>query len=340
MNKSQFFKYFIFGLILVSLYSCNTDDITEITAIEITHDGQPQVILKGDSFIFQVKANNSTDVTAESTFKVDDFPIDGHTFTTSDEPKEYMVQAFYNDIVSEPITVITSDGYPKNVLIEDYTGTWCGNCPRVSYAIEQVKNQTDRVVSVAIHISDSYTFDGAITVNDEFGIASYPNARLNRIHKWTAPEPDNIAEAVNFTGLAPLGVAISSTLVGNTISISNRVEFAETITEPLKLVVYLVENSLIQDQENYTNYFGGDAILVNFEHNDVLRAIYTNHLGNTIPADQAVEDTIYLLQLNENLSISIENLANLHLVAFVVNADTNEVINVREAVIGETQEFE
>ncbi len=340
MNISQFYKFLISGIVIVSMFSCNTEDIMEITAIEITHDGQPQVILKGDSFVFQVKANNSTVVTSESFFKVDGVVIEGNVFVTDINPKEYTVQAFYNNIESEPISVFGSDGYKKNVLIEDYTGTWCGNCPRVSYAIEQVKEQTDRVVSVAIHISDSYSFDGAITVNDEFGIASYPNARLNRIHKWTAPEPDNIAEAVNFTGLAPLGVAISSTLVGNTISISNQVEFAETITEPIKLVVYLVESGLIQDQENYTNYFGGDAVLVDFEHNDVLRAIYTNHLGNTIPVDQAVENTIYLLQLNENLPTSIQDSANLHLVTFVVNADTNEVINVREAAIGEVQNFE
>lgn len=316
------------------------EDINSITHIEITHEGQPQVVLIGDTFTFQVKADNSTDVTAESTFRVDGNTIVGNTFTTSNVPKEYVVEAHYQDIISEPIIVIASDGYPKNVLIEDYTGTWCGNCPRVSYAIEQVKEQTDRVVSVAIHISDSYAFDGGIAVNDAFEISSYPNARLNRIHKWTAPEPDNIAEAVNQSGLAPLGLAMSSSQVGNEIHLTCKTAFKETFTQPLKLVLYLVENELIQDQENYTSYYGGDATIVDFEHNDVLRAIYTHHLGDQIPAAQTIENTIYEMQTQEAIPVSVEDSSKLHIVAFVVNATTNEVLNAREAAIGEIQTFE
>ena len=340
MNVTFLFRFFILGLIFISFFSCNTEDISEITAIEVTHDGQPQVILNGDIFVFQVKANNNTDKTSESHFEVDGVALDGNTFITNSEPKAYNVQAFYNDIESQSILVFGSDGYKKNVLIEDYTGTWCGNCPRVSYAIEQVKLQTDQVVSVAIHVLDDYAFDGSIAVNDEFGITSYPNARLNRIHKWTAPEPDNITEAVNLTGLAPLGIAISSDIIGNSLSVTTKVEFSETITDPLKLVVYVVENGLIQDQENYTSYFGGEAIIFNFEHNDVLRAIYTNHLGDIIPSSEVIEDNVYTIQVEENIPTTVENFDYLHLVSFVVNANTNEVVNVREAAIGETQEFE
>ena len=40
--------------------------------------------------------------------------------------------------------------FKKRVLIEDYTGTWCGNCTRVSHAIEEVKLLTDKAVTVAI----------------------------------------------------------------------------------------------------------------------------------------------------------------------------------------------
>jgi thiol-disulfide isomerase/thioredoxin len=340
INITQFYKFLIIGAILISLFSCNNEDISEITVIEVTHDGLPSVILKGDTFTFQVKANNSTDVTVESYFKVDGITIDGNAFATSTEPKEYLVQAFYKDLESELIIIEGSDGYPKNVLIEDYTGTWCGNCPRVSYAIDQVKQQTNRVVPVAIHISDSYTFDGAIAVNDEFGVNSYPYARLNRIYKWTAEEQDHISEAINQTGLAQLGVAITSTLLGNELDVTAKVKFKEDFNNPLKLVVYLTENGLIHDQENYTTYFGGAAILENFEHNEVLRAIFTHHLGDVIPESETIQDNIFTKQLQESIPISIENSDNLHLIVFVVDAITNEVINVRASAIGEIQDFE
>ena len=51
--------------------------------------------------------------------------------------------------------------FKKRVLIEDYTGTWCGNCTRVAYAIDQVNAESDKAVTVAIHNgNDPYHFDG------------------------------------------------------------------------------------------------------------------------------------------------------------------------------------
>ena len=56
---------------------------------------------------------------------------------------------------------ITSGYFTKRVLIEDYTGTWCGNCTRVALAIERVLAKTDRAEIVAIHNGDDpYHFDG------------------------------------------------------------------------------------------------------------------------------------------------------------------------------------
>jgi hypothetical protein len=62
-----------------------------------------------------------------------------------------------DNVDAAPITGL----FQKQVLIEDYTGTWCGNCARVAYAIERTKEASDRVVSVAIHHgNDPYDFDG------------------------------------------------------------------------------------------------------------------------------------------------------------------------------------
>jgi len=55
-----------------------------------------------------------------------------------------------------------SGKFQKRVLIEDFTGTWCGYCPRVSYGIDRVMEQTTKAVPVAIHQqssgSDPYHF--------------------------------------------------------------------------------------------------------------------------------------------------------------------------------------
>ncbi|MGK4569344.1 hypothetical protein [Flavobacterium sp. 3HN19-14] len=59
-----------------------------------------------------------------------------------------------------PDAPAVSGQFQKRVLIEDYTGTWCGNCTRVAYGIDQAKAISDRVVSVAIHSGDDpYDFE-------------------------------------------------------------------------------------------------------------------------------------------------------------------------------------
>ena len=94
--------------------------------------------------------------------------------------------------------------FKKRVLIEDYTGTWCGNCARVAYAVEQVKLQTDKAVTVAIHDgNDPYSYNGIdslkilISPNSTWAL---PIARLNRMTVWTYPEPTNIQQAIDLTG--------------------------------------------------------------------------------------------------------------------------------------------
>ena len=65
--------------------------------------------------------------------------------------------------------------FKKRVLIEDYTGTWCGNCTRVAHAIDEVKAQSDKVVTVAIHNgNDPYHFDGIAPLKNLILPESFP----------------------------------------------------------------------------------------------------------------------------------------------------------------------
>jgi len=188
--------------------------------------------------------------------------------------------------------------------------------------------------------------DGYEVLTDDFveedGQVPFPSVRLNRINKWI-DDVNNIEGAINLTGYgANLGLSINSSITSSTVNASIQVGFNEDVTIPIKLVVYLTENGLLYDQNNVagSEYYDGLALLVNFEHNDVLRSFYTHYLGEAIPTSETVADNIYSLLLNKAIPTSVQNNDNLHLVAFVTNANTNEVINVREVKIGETQELQ
>jgi thiol-disulfide isomerase/thioredoxin len=248
------------------------------------------------------------------------------------------------DIADTSVTAPPVAGYfKKHVLIEDYTGTWCGNCTRVSHAIDLVNDQTDKAVSVAIHNgNDPYSFDGIATLKNLIlpnSPLALPVSRLNRVTKWTFPEPTNIQEAVDLTGNnSGLGIAMSSTLVNGNLNLDVKINFAQADYQNLKLVVYLLEDKLIYKQYNYTNFYNAINPIPNYEHNHVLRNSLTNILGDAISETILVNQSI---TRNFNLQVpsKINNSNNISFVAFIVGED-NKVINARAAKVNENQAFE
>lgn len=236
-----------------------------------------------------------------------------------------------------------SSQFKKRVLIEDYTGTWCGNCTRVSYGIKKVMEQSDKAVAVAIHNgNDPFHFaniqplKNLVSPNNDLQL---PIARLNRTIVWTEPDT-NVAQVKNLTSNnCGLGLAMNSTVGEGTITLDVSVKFSQNYSN-LRLVVYLLENKLIYKQEDYTTLYGlvfPQHVLQGFEHNHVLRTALTDLLGNQLTGttfDKTVTSN-FTLPIPTNIS----NPENMSFVAFVVD-ENNNVINVRESKPNETVELE
>nr|WP_298658603.1 Omp28-related outer membrane protein [uncultured Flavobacterium sp.] len=239
---------------------------------------------------------------------------------------------------STPVTPIAGK-FTKNVLIEDFTGTWCGYCPRVAYGIEKVLEQNITAVPVAIHRgNDPYNFAEGSILESQINLTGYPTAMINRTLEWAYPEPNNTIQVKNQTGPnADLGIAMNSTVANGTINLDVKVKFDANMTG-LKLVVYALENNLIYNQTNYTSYYGGVSTIQNFEHDNVLRASLTNILGDAITSNTNDGD-IYSRNFTVNVPSNVANASNLSFVAFVIGTD-NKAINVRAALPNVNQTFQ
>jgi len=232
--------------------------------------------------------------------------------------------------------------FKKRVLIEDYTGTWCGNCTRVAHAIDEVKSQSDKVVAVAIHNgNDPYHFDGIAPLKNLIlpnSPLALPVSRLNRMIIWTFPEPTNVQEAINLTGNnSGLGIAMNSSIENGNINLDVNVKFALNYSN-LKLVVYLLEDNLVYLQRNYTTYYDNVNPILDYVHNHVLRASMTDILGETISGNTSAGSSF-----TKNFTIpvpsNIADAANINFVAFLIGED-NIAINARASHANENQEFE
>lgn len=233
--------------------------------------------------------------------------------------------------------------FKKRVLVEDFTGTWCGNCTRVAYGIEQLLEQSDKVVAVAVHNGDDpFNYDGIeplrAQIYPETGDFPLPTARLNRTIFWKFPVDINIQQAKNLTSNnCGLGLALKSSLENGKLNVDVNIKFAQDYSN-LKLVVYVMENGLIYDQVNYSSYYNNQNPVINFVHNHVLRSTLTNILGDEITENTNAGSTL-IKQFSISLPNNITNSAKISIAAFVLDSK-NTSINARDSKINDIQDFE
>ena len=326
-------------------FTISDENTNELSSITLTSNMSSYYLSEVATFI--VVGNDGTDYTDQASITMGDGSVlTDNTYITITEGS-FTFTASYDSFVSNEVEIevlAPPSSFQKNVLIEDYTGTWCGYCPRVSYGIELVKEETEKAVVVAIHRQDEYNFN-AQALESLIGLTGYPTAMLNRTVTWGYPEPNNIGQVINLTnGAADLGLSINPTIDGNTMDIAIEVKFGiDYSLADLSLVVYVLEDDLIYEQTNYTDYYGGASVLTNFEHDHVLRASLTDLLGDPIPQSSTTAGNIFVQNITTNIPSNVTMPQNMSVVAFVVNSagnltpTSNQAINVRSAHFGDTQ---
>ncbi|MBS9768251.1 MAG: Omp28-related outer membrane protein [Flavobacteriaceae bacterium] len=325
-----------------------TPDGKKSITIEVV--GNKKEVKLGETLTFVVKDENQKELKEKVVIYVDYSKIAGFSYKF-DKVKECTVYAKYEDKVKSnklKIKVLAPPStHTTKILLEDYTGAWCGWCPGMAILIEEYVKKNKNIVPIALHFAagadqpDPFHFDEGITLYKTFGINAFPTIILNRGNKLT--KDNEITTALDKK--VNLGLAISSTLSGTTLKAKVKVHFDYPTEGNNKLVVCLLENGLISYQANYSNddansplYQRGNPI-EDFEHNHVARKFLTEGLGDFIPEDKNIAGATYEKDFEITLPTSIKDSSKLDLVAFVVN-DSKKVINVQKAKVGEDKDFD
>lgn len=297
---------------------------------------------------FKIINEQEVDVTSLATFYVNGEPIDGTSFS-SNTIGEFEVYGVYTE---EGVEITTNTEsfrviIPKRkIVVEDYTGTWCGFCPRVSGALNSLKEETEDITVIAIHetansFPDPMHFNQVQLLKDAFDVEGFPAARINRSTNWETPHPNS--DVTSIAGLdTNLALAINSELSGNELLVQVNLVYEEGSVQGDKLVVYLLEDHIINDQVNYYNgdstspfYNLGDPI-ADFEHNEVLRNSLSSLLGDAIPNTPALTEYITSFSINVPSNYVMDNLS---IVAMIVD-DSNSAKNSQFAHIFNDKPYE
>lgn len=332
----------------IMLIACNKNKSNELEPVNIVLSASPNLkkFEQGNEIIkFTVKNEKGKDITEYSNIYIDGKENKSKSLKT-DKIGKYKIEAKYHKtntatLEIEVIANTSSTTFAQHALIEDYTGTWCGWCPRVLKALEKLEAKTKNVVVVAVHSGDGMANkELSSKLIDIFGISGFPSAIINRHEKWDSPETENISQVSDLVSKrSRLGIAIESKIDASEINATVKIKSTSNTLGKLKLAVVILENKIKADQGNYTSYFGGKEIITDFSHNHVLRSYATELLGDDIPDNALTSNKVYTKNFKISIPKTVENKDNIELVAIVVKSDKS-VINARQTTIGENQKFE
>ena len=234
------------------------------------------------------------------------------------------------DEVSEDERLVLADEYVLNapVLIEDFTGQRCVNCPTAHEEIERLQRMfgEENIISVAIHGGP---------------LASYPTSKLNGLRTATGDEYYNSwnIEALPAGYVNRMGQIVynSSELLGlirqnasrgekgdvvadcTYDSASNKLKISVKAKKPdlqgeSRLQVWVVEDSIVAPQLKYVDPLDksqGETIDTEYIHRNVLREAVNDAWGTAITVSSGYATENYEIEVSEKW-----NIRHLSVVAF------------------------
>lgn len=241
--------------------------------------------------------------------------------------------------------------YFRKVFVEDFTGHTCGNCPRAAEKIELLKgNYGDKIVSMAIHVGffaepspagTEFEADFRTTTGNEidnfFGnaAAGLPNGLINRksFSGQTIIQYNDWASKVNELVTIPADAWLIATPTLNQatreVTISVQTKILQEITEPLSIVMYLVEDSIQSPQKDYDPSVPG-GVIENYIHRHMLRSSINGAFGQPLSSDLVYTANQQFTTTGNYTVPGTWNLSQMHLITVLYKTATKEVVQVDE----------
>lgn len=248
----------------------------------------------------------------------------------------------------------------KRALLEDYTGHDCPNCPRAGQIAASLKEHyKDTVVVMAVHAGFfartsatnpllAYEFKTkAGTEWDEFfkiSAVGNPNGMVNRIgypqnqHILT---PSGWANAIKNTiddpSLMDLQLITEYNPVDKKVCIHSKTTFLTPISDRnLNLSIVITEDSIVSPQKNSDPNVGPTPNINNYVHMHVMRGDVNGTFGTPILLKGNTSSSPVIKSYPVNLTgFNVNTMVPkfLHVVAFVFDADTKEVLQAAEVPV-------
>lgn len=248
----------------------------------------------------------------------------------------------------------------KKILIEDFTGHTCGNCPRAAKELHEIDSMyAGQIVGLALHVgsfavpapgyagspSTAFTQDYRTSVGDiydaTFGASDFglPQGMFNRKEfdpiaqthlKFFPNWKTYVAGIIAEPSVVDLQIAVDYDLATRKICLSVRDSFLTTMSDTLRMVVLLTQDSIVSYQDSV------GTIKPFYVHRHMLRDAVTpaGAWGEALASGNIPSGTKHIKKFAYTLPASYTGIVcdehHCHLIAFIYRERTKEIIQVEE----------
>lgn len=264
-----------------------------------------------------------------------------------DNNSEYSVATFPVQIIPE------GSGYTRNVVIEEFTGIWCGYCPAGIVTMEAIREDypDGSLIPVCVHVDDALAA-ASFTQVIELNSGGVPNALLNRSVAVHPGDYDAVISSYENLHAIPAVATISATAEfdatdDSKVNISTVSEFLFDMDDAASryAIAFAVTEDNVGPYNQTNNYSGSGVDCGGWEnlgkevptiYNDVARQLnkfsgLNGSVPETVKAGQPYEFDYAL-----TLTSKIKDKAKIHIIVYLLNKQTGEIENACTIKAGNT----
>ena len=238
----------------------------------------------------------------------------------------------------------------RKILLEDYTGHTCGNCPRAAekaYELQEIYG--DQLVIISVHAgffsntSTSYPSDFTSNTGDTwdnlFGNSNagnpngmvnrmnYPNGHILQFNEWQQNIQIELLKPVS----VDLEIITSYNQSNDLICVDVQTKILSSLEIDLSLTVLIIEDKIISKQ---TDYQTEEGYVEEYEQNHVLRKGLNSPWGESI-SQEVNQEGDYLINRYSTEKDPSWDIENISVVAFVSNSNSYEVLQAAVSHLNE-----
>lgn len=243
--------------------------------------------------------------------------------------------------------------FDRTVVIEEFTGTWCGWCPRGIVGMEYMaENYTrDQVIGIAAHYGDEMQVESYDPIVNAFA-SGFPGSAINRM-ATTDPDKDNLVYYYDLISSIPTHGKVTGTATYNedetAITFNTTSTFAFDYSAPSFTLEYVIIEDNVGPYTQTNNYAGGSygemggwenkgSSARNTYYNEVARLLDSaDGVPGSVPANITAGqnyDFTYELAIPK----VVKDKEKMHLIVLLVDTNNGTIVNAHyfDKVMGTT----